>query len=722
MTSNRTTVTSSLWMARFVSVVGVVALFFYSGCSCTAGPAAGSARCGSSCAAGTLCVGGRCVAPGDADTGTGDADTDAGLSSDAGPMLLPPGTCSVTPSVEPFAAPQLEYHWQGDGLPFPTYQHVLAAPIVVNFVPEPLDHDMVPEIVFPTFEVGSDGGVLRVVSGRAPHDTLMTLPGDGSGPAMVGSTAVPSISYAAHPAAGDLDGDGEPEVVSMTLDGVIAYKNDGSVSWHTVLPTDERTPAALAIHDLDGDGRPEVILGAVVLDGQDGHVLWAGTGSEGGFSGGGWTSCVADIVPSCPGQEVIAGDTVYSATGTILWRASPQTDGFCAIADVMKADGTPGRDGVPEVIRVAEGVLYIEASSDGTTLYQQDIPGSSGEHRGGAPTVADFDGDGTMDIGVANASAYAVFDLKCVGAARPSTCAGDGILWTAPTQDTSSAVTSSTVFDFNGDGRSEVIYNDEDHFFVFDGVTGSVLFSEPNPSQTATEEPVVADVDNDGNAEIVFGANVGNHYAGGALPSSERIPGLSIWGSADDSWVGARPIWNQHTYHIDSVDNAGRILSPEMPSWLDHNTYRANAASGNPLAAPDLLGVSMMPDTSACPDSVRVCADVRNQGDVEVGPGIEVTFYDGDPASGGAAIGTATTTHNIDRGQSESVCIDWSPAPTSPTTVFAKVDSGDAARECNEDNNVVQNPRRPLRDHQLTGKPAHSSLRLPPPVDTCVLF
>ncbi len=636
------------------------------------------------------------MATGDGGAGAGDADVDGGVASDSGPALLPPGMCNVTPSAEPFAAPQLEYHWRGAGLPFPDYEHALTTPVVVNFIPEPLDHDMVPEIIFIAYSASARGAVLRVVSGRAPHDTLMTLPGDGSGPATVGSSATPSLQYDSHAAAGDLDGDGEPEVVAMLTNGIIAFKNDGSTLWRTSVSSNElgtaQSAGSIAIHDLDGDGKPEVIMGRVVLDGQDGHILWTGAGGKGANRDRGRIPCVADIVPSSPGQEVIAGDTVYSATGTILWRASPQSDGFCAVADVMKADGSPGRDGIPEVIRVAENTLYIEASADGTTLYHQSIPGGGTLQRGGPPTVADFDGDGNMDIGVANAETYTVFDLKCLGSSRPSDCADDGILWKHSTQDTSSATTSSTVFDFNGDGRAEVIYNDEDHFFVFDGATGSVLFSQPNASQTHTEEPVVADVDNDGNAEIVFSANVGNSNAGSMLSSSERIPGISIWGSADDSWVGARPIWNQHTYHIDSVDNAGRILSPEMPSWMDQNTYRANAASGNPLAAPDLLGVAAMSNTDACPASLQVCAQVTNGGDAEVGPGMEVTFYDGDPAAGGMAIGTAMTTHNLARGDSETVCVDWSPAPTSPTTVFAKVDSGDAARECNEDNNVVQIP------------------------------
>ena len=64
-------------------------------------------------------------------------------------------------------------------------------------------------------------------------------------------------------------------------------------------------------------------------------------------------------------------------------------------------------------------------------------------------------------------------------------------------------MTGSTLFDFNGDGAAEVIYNDECWFRIYDGLSGVTLFKEPSESRTRIEYPVVADVDN-GNAEIVF--------------------------------------------------------------------------------------------------------------------------------------------------------------------------------------------------------------------------
>ncbi len=253
---------------------------------------------------------GRCTATdaGEPDSGEPDANV-----ADAGPSLLPLGTCNVTPSPEPFVAPRLEYHWKADGLPFPSYTHAVSAPVVVNFIPEPLDHDMIPEIIFPTYASSGGTAVLRVVSGRAPHDTLMTLPGDGSGPAAVGSTATPSLVFDASAAAGDLDGDGLPEIVTMSTHALIAYKNDGSILWSTTLPVDElgsldtEMAAAVAIHDLDGDGRPEVVAGRVALDGQDGHVLWTGTGGMGSNGPYGRISCVADIIPSSPGRRSSRG-------------------------------------------------------------------------------------------------------------------------------------------------------------------------------------------------------------------------------------------------------------------------------------------------------------------------------------------------------------------------------------------------------------------------------
>ena len=42
---------------------------------------------------------------------------------------------------------------------------------------------------------------------------------------------------------------------------------------------------------------------------------------------------------------------------------------------------------------------------------------------------------------------------------------------------------------------------------MYDGSTGAVYLALPSVSRTVLENPVVADVDNDGNAEIVFVQN-----------------------------------------------------------------------------------------------------------------------------------------------------------------------------------------------------------------------
>ena len=75
--------------------------------------------------------------------------------------------------------------------------------------------------------------------------------------------------------------------------------------------------------------------------------------------------------------------------------------------------------------------------------------------------------------------------------------------WKRDSDDDSSRATSSSVFDFNGDGAAEVLYNDECEFRVYEGQSGEVLFAAMSRSRTGIENPVVADVDNDGNAEVV---------------------------------------------------------------------------------------------------------------------------------------------------------------------------------------------------------------------------
>jgi hypothetical protein len=83
-------------------------------------------------------------------------------------------------------------------------------------------------------------------------------------------------------------------------------------------------------------------------------------------------------------------------------------------------------------------------------------------------------------------------------------------------------------------------------------------------SYTQIEYPVVADIDNDGSAEIVVVSN------GGEAP-------VRVFHDSQDRWVPARRIWNQHAYHVTNVREDGTLPAVQPPSWQQLNTFRTQA-------------------------------------------------------------------------------------------------------------------------------------------------
>ena len=158
-------------------------------------------------------------------------------------------------------------------------------------------------------------------------------------------------------------------------------------------------------------------------------------------------------------------------------------------------------------------------------------------------------------------------------------------LWKVRNHDYSSAMTGSSVFDFNGDGRAEVLYADESNFMILRGSDGTVLNIIPNCSATLWENPIIVDIDNDDMAEVIIAANnYGN--CGGTFPTgTSPYTGIRIFGSAniDCIWEDAREIWNQHSYNIVNINTDGTIPSPmernwEYPLGNPYNNYRQNIA------------------------------------------------------------------------------------------------------------------------------------------------
>ena len=405
--------------------------------------------------------------------------------------------------------------------------------------------------------------------------------------------------------------------------------------WQSAHPkgNDILTAVQPAITDLDKDGSAEVLVGRVVLNGADGSLRWKGNAGLGTNSFFGPIGSAADL--DLDGQlEVFAGNSMYSANGDTLWSYDYGTDGSGCNAqgypcDGFNATGNFDADEFGELVIIRRGVLYV-IEHTGVLLARITLPGDDCKYNeGGPPTVADFDGDEFPEVGVAGADFYVVFDLECCAALPQCTelkenspqCSGPGIRWQVPNFDCSSRVTGSSVFDFEGDGQAEVIYNDEKMFRIFRGVDGEVLFENGNLSHTRLEYPLVADTDNDGNAEIVIVENGNSGY--------DHIP-LQIWGDAQNRWVPTRRIWNQHTYHITNITEVGLLPEGgEEPNWLAYNNYRQNLPDFDPFLAPDLQVEMLAPEYENCGSSVTLRAKVCNLGELWVPPGVSVLFFDG---------------------------------------------------------------------------------------------
>jgi hypothetical protein len=237
------------------------------------------------------------------------------------------------------------------------------------------------------------------------------------------------------------------------------------------------------------------------------------------------------------------------------------------------------------------------------------------------------------------------------------------------------------------------VYADETAFRVLDGLTGAERLNVPNHSHTRLEMPIVVDVDNDGNAEVVY---IENAHGGGTTQ------GIRVLGDTTDSWVPTRRIWNQHSYHVTNVSELGAIPMGEPANWRTAtdatvsgymNNFRQNLPSENKFAAPDLT-VTVSIDANLCGMYANVC----NAGDIVVGAGVPVHFWNNATQTEISCIGgTPVTTQPLPPGGCEMVTCVWPPpAPAGAVDVRACADnagymctSGMAGgnNECREDNN-----------------------------------
>jgi len=466
--------------------------------------------------------------------GTGPSTGTLTRAADGGfiyvPTTLPPdGTGTLDPVVE-------------RSVPMQVAMHTAAV--------ADLDRDGMPSILFVRGSPSSQMVALR-------GNTLAVETVFAATPAFFFTPSNCSIN----PTVADVDGDGFGEVAVVNGTEIALFEHDGTLKWRSPLPPGHSLAEGhVVVSDLDGDGTPELLFGVtsprvIIAHNADGSRRWIspaqGSGGCGAIGRGFCHPLVADIdLDGSP--DVVAGTAVYRADGTTKWsRTATFTE--TAFPAVGNFDGDPQAEVVAVVPN--RGVMLFD--TDGTVLWGPVLP--AGQFIGGAPTVADFDRDGEPEIGVAWRNVYTVHETD--GTQR----------WSATSNDPST-VTGSTVFDFDNDGRAEVVYADERSTRIHDGATGALRAELGVQSFTASDLPVVADVDADGRAEIVAVASRSNTAAG--FPT-----GLYVIGGASNNWARTRQLWSHHSYAVVDIEEDLGVPAVVQPNWLTPglNNFRQNA-------------------------------------------------------------------------------------------------------------------------------------------------
>ncbi|HEU5289924.1 MAG TPA: FG-GAP-like repeat-containing protein, partial [Cyclobacteriaceae bacterium] len=497
------------------------------------------------------------------------------------------------------------------------------------------------------------------------------------------------------------------------------------------MPGNNNDPINFGLADFGGDGRVEIYCKDEIFNAHTGARLRATTLSAADWGNRLNGGPVAVDMDGDGDLELVIGLTIYNVnpTATTLTVMASRPEYFVRNDYNATSVADFNQDGYMDVI--ASGSAGCHANN--TTIFFWDVqnnilrtysdqdgsiapaPSNSGYEDGwkngtGRINIADLDGDGQLNLSyVSGKYLYALKEDMTR-------------LWRKTIKEETSGYTGCTLFDFNGDGKSEIVYRDEQSLYIIDGTDGSTFNSQPCISRTNREYPIVADVDADGSTEICVtcGFNDAAAQANFNTTTYSRYSHVRVFKSQSEPWVPARRVWNQHGYFVVNVNDNLTIPILQQSHMKQFST--TSCRPGDPVGpirplnkflnqspfidtngcpaylAPDLdyaTAVTFIPPT--CPSlDFQVQFTITNRGEVAISGNIPVSFYDSNPKYAGANKITTLTFAISDLDTNQPFVIDETITSNGSDSLFVVLnDAGTSIPislpntpylECNYDN------------------------------------
>jgi len=349
------------------------------------------------------------------------------------------------------------------------------------------------------------------------------------------------------------------------------------------------------LFDMNDDGLTEIIFGT----GSSGVSCLNHDGTLN------WTYAHPHTVAHSPAIVDIDGDykpNVMAAIGSNFYYLD-ENGGFVDSKSMGYTNGAPtvvdiDEDGVWEFLVPAtsftEGIYCL--NSDGTTRWNYAIPDGTNSKVMSSPVVADFDGNGVLEIVFGSFSGY-LYCINETGDFQWKYNTG-GQIWGSP-----------AIADLDENGELEVVVG---------SLSGSVYCVDENGTlnwsfsagEAFYSSPTIADIDQDGNLDIVIGSKIDD--TSGTLFCIEGLGGTEVW-SHD---ITGGYIFRDNA--IADIDNDGEL---EIVITTTNNMVRVISYTGSI----DRSYQYMLSDfTTTAP----VIADIDNDGiqEIIVGDGSGVVY------------------------------------------------------------------------------------------------